>query len=78
MLALAKSFNVLYTRSTITDTAMLTAIERYLKQAIVDKQVETFNDLKHTSHDTYSQPLVASAALVAGMKLMKVLFRICT
>ena len=35
-------------------TAMLTNIERYLKQAIVDKQ-----------------PLVASAALVAGMKLMK-------
>jgi coatomer protein complex subunit gamma len=33
---------------------VLTAIERYLKQAIVDKQ-----------------PLVASAALVAGMKLMK-------
>ena len=33
---------------------MLTNIERYLKQAIVDKQ-----------------PLVASAALVAGMKLMK-------
>eukprot|EP00285_Hemiselmis_virescens_P012304 CAMPEP_0173381208 /NCGR_PEP_ID=MMETSP1356-20130122/3642_1 /TAXON_ID=77927 ORGANISM="Hemiselmis virescens, Strain PCC157" /NCGR_SAMPLE_ID=MMETSP1356 /ASSEMBLY_ACC=CAM_ASM_000847 /LENGTH=609 /DNA_ID=CAMNT_0014334967 /DNA_START=27 /DNA_END=1852 /DNA_ORIENTATION=- len=39
---------------TITDTSMLMNIERYLKQAIVDKQ-----------------PLVASAALVAGMKLMR-------
>lgn len=39
---------------TITDTSMLMNIERYLKQAIVDKQ-----------------PLVSSAALVAGMKLMR-------
>ncbi|EKX51930.1 coatomer subunit gammma [Guillardia theta CCMP2712] len=46
--------NAIRVLCTITDTAMLTAIERYLKQAIVDKQ-----------------PLVASAALVAGMKLMK-------
>lgn len=46
--------NAIRVLCTITDTAMLTNIERYLKQAIVDKQ-----------------PLVASAALVAGMKLMK-------
>jgi hypothetical protein len=46
--------NAIRVLCTITDTAMLTAIERYLKQAIVDKQ-----------------PLVASAALVAGMKLMR-------
>jgi len=46
--------NAIRVLCTITDTAMLANIERYLKQAIVDKQ-----------------PLVASAALVAGMKLMK-------
>mmetsp|Transcript_10309 Transcript_10309/g.24194 ORF Transcript_10309/g.24194 Transcript_10309/m.24194 type:complete len:892 (-) Transcript_10309:115-2790(-) len=46
--------NAIRVLCSITDTAMLTAIERYLKQAIVDKQ-----------------PLVSSAALVAGTKLMK-------
>jgi coatomer protein complex subunit gamma len=30
--------NAIRVLCTITDTAMLTAIERYLKQAIVDKQ----------------------------------------
>lgn len=40
----------------ITDGTLLTQIERYLKQAIVDKN-----------------PVVASAALVSGIRLLQVL-----
>lgn len=39
----------------ITDTSLLGQIERFLKQAVVDRS-----------------PVVSSAALVSGLKLMKV------
>lgn len=40
----------------ITDSSLLSQIERFLKQAVVDKS-----------------PIVASAALVSGLRLMKVI-----